>query len=187
MFEVGSKVQVLRKGVFFPARARKLYDLYRQYDSLEEIDGRTRNQLQERYFGREFEEVYEEVRTHYPAEQIERAERNAKAKMALVFRWYLDYTFNLALTGNGDQKVNYQIHCGPALGAFNQWTRGTALEHWRNRHVDEIAEKLMHETAELLNRRLWSFAQMGISDRTRFHTELMGFPRIIEAHNGIRE
>jgi trans-AT polyketide synthase/acyltransferase/oxidoreductase domain-containing protein len=39
------------------------------------------------------------------------------------------------------------------LGAFNQWIKGTELENWRNRHVDEIAIKLMNETAELLNQR----------------------------------
>jgi len=39
------------------------------------------------------------------------------------------------------------------MGAFNQWVKGTALENWRNRHVDEIAEKLMQETAALLNQR----------------------------------
>lgn len=37
MFEIGAKVQVLRKGLFFPARANKLYDLYRQYNSLKEF------------------------------------------------------------------------------------------------------------------------------------------------------
>jgi hypothetical protein len=30
MFEIGSKVQVLKKGLFFPARANKLHDLYRR-------------------------------------------------------------------------------------------------------------------------------------------------------------
>jgi trans-AT polyketide synthase/acyltransferase/oxidoreductase domain-containing protein len=41
------------------------------------------------------------------------------------------------------------------MGTFNQWVKGTALEKWRNRHVDEIAEKLMPGTAELLNKRYY--------------------------------
>ena len=34
---------------------------------------------------------------------------------------------------------------------YNQKVKGTVLENWRNRHVDEIAEKLMEETAVLIN------------------------------------
>jgi trans-AT polyketide synthase/acyltransferase/oxidoreductase domain-containing protein len=156
MFEMGAKVQVLKKGVFFPARANKLYDLYRLHNSLEEIDEKTRKQLQERYFKRSFEEIYRDVREFYPPKEVERAEQNPKYKMALIFRWYFGYSTRLALEGNTDQKVDFQVHCGPALGAFNQWVKGTPLENWRNRHVDEIAEKLLSETAELLNRRFYS-------------------------------
>lgn len=159
MFELGAKVQVLKKGVFFPARANKLYELYRQYNSLDEIDEKTKKQIQEKYFQRSFEDIYKETKAyfsqHYPQE-IEKAERNPKHKMALVFRWYFGHTTHLALSGSEEQKVDYQVHCGPALGAFNQWVKGTPLENWSNRHVDEIAEKLMQEAAELLNHRFQS-------------------------------
>lgn len=153
MFELGSKVQVLKKGVFFPARANKLYELYRQYSSLDEIDEKTKLQIQEKYFKRSFEEVYKEVKAFYPAQEIEKAERNPKHKMALIFRWYFGYSSRLALNGSEESKVDYQIHCGPALGAFNQFVKGTDLANWKNRHVDEIAEKIMTEVAELLNQR----------------------------------
>jgi trans-AT polyketide synthase/acyltransferase/oxidoreductase domain-containing protein len=59
----------------------------------------------------------------------------------------------LAMQGSAEQKVDYQIHSGPAIGAFNQWVKGTALENWRNLYYDEIADKLMLGTVELLNRR----------------------------------
>jgi len=156
MFELGAKVQVVRKGVFFPARANKLYDLYRHYNSLDEIDDKTKTQIQDKYFHRRFKEVYAETKAYYektmPAE-IEKAERNPKHKMALIFKWYFVHTTRLAMRGSSEQKVDYQIHCGPAMGAFNQWVKGTSLENWRNRHVDDIAEKLMQDTAELLNQR----------------------------------
>lgn len=154
MFELGAKVQVLRKGLFFPARANKLYSLYRQYNSLDEIDAQTKMQIEDRYFRRSFHEVYEDLISFYPAEDIERAESNPKQKMALIFKWYLHNSTNLALNGSQESKVDYQIYCGPALGAFNQWVKGTHLEDWRNRHVDEIGKKLMAETACLLNQRL---------------------------------
>ena len=43
---------------------------------------------------------------------------------------------------------------GPALGAFDQWVKGRELKNWRNRHVDEIAMKLIEGTAVLLNERI---------------------------------
>ena len=156
-FEMGSKIQVVRKGLFFPARANKLYELYRQYASLDEIDGKTKRQVQERYFKRSFDEVYAETRNHYmrhSPEEIERAERNPKHKMALVFRWYYVHCMRLALEGKIENKVDFKIHCGPALGAFNQWVKGTEMENWRNRHVAEIGKKLMDDTAALLSQRL---------------------------------
>jgi trans-AT polyketide synthase/acyltransferase/oxidoreductase domain-containing protein len=157
MFELGARVQVLKRGVFFPARANKLYELYRHYDSIDNIDEKTKKQLQERYFKRSFEEIYREVKSFYPVQEIEKAERNPKHKMALIFRWYSGYGSQLALSGDQTDKVNYQVQCGPALGAFNQWVKGTALEDWRNRHVDEIGLKLIRETAVLLNQRFHRF------------------------------
>jgi trans-AT polyketide synthase/acyltransferase/oxidoreductase domain-containing protein len=153
MFEFGAKVQVLKKGLFFPARANKLYELYRQYNSLNEIDEKVKQQIQEKYFKRSFDEVYKEIKAYYSVQEFEKAEHNPKYKMALIFRWYFGYSSRLALSGSEESKVDYQIHSGPALGAFNQWVKCTELENWRNRHVDKIAEKIMLEVATLLNQR----------------------------------
>lgn len=153
MFELGAKVQVLKKGVFFPARANKLYALYLQHNSLGEIDEKTKKQLQERYFKRTFEDIYRECKSYYPPKEIERAEQNSKLKMGMIFKWYFGYATRMALNGIAGQEVDYQIQCGPALGAFNSWVKGSRLENWRNRHVDEIAKNLMDETAEVLNSR----------------------------------
>jgi len=153
MFELGAKVQVLKKGVFFPSRANKLYDLYCQYKSLDEIDSKTQSQIEDKYFKRSFEKVYEDVKDYYPPAEIEKAEKNPKHKMALIFRWYFGYSTRLAISGDPNNKVDYQVHCGPALGAFNQWVKGTNLENWQNRHVDEIGKVLMTEAAKYLNER----------------------------------
>ncbi|NVJ08045.1 ACP S-malonyltransferase [Myxococcus sp. AM001] len=160
MFELGAKVQVVRKGLFFPARANRLYALYQQYPSLEALDAQTRSQLETKYFRRGIEEVWEETRQHYlrvAPEVVERAERNPRQKMALVFRWYFVHTSRLALRGSPEQRTDYQVHCGPALGSFNQWVQGTPLASWRNRHVDEMAVKLMDATAEWLEQRFQGF------------------------------
>lgn len=159
MFEMGAKVQVLKRGVFFPARANKLYELYRHYNSIDEIDDKTKKQIQKLYFKRTFEDIYKECKTYWPKDVIEKAERNPKHKMALIFRWYFGYSNQLALNGVIENKVDFQIHCGPSLGAFNQWVKNTDLQNWHNRHVDQIADMLMKETAILLNKRFQAFLE----------------------------
>lgn len=159
MFEMGAKVQVFKKGLLFPARAKKLYELYQQYDGLEQIDAATRQQLEQRVFKRSFEAIYEETKAYYMKtmpEVIAQAERHPRKKMALIFRWYFVHTSRLALKGEAGAAVDYQIHCGPSLGAFNQWVKGTPLEDWRQRHPDGIAKRLMEGAAAVLNDR---FAQ----------------------------
>jgi trans-AT polyketide synthase/acyltransferase/oxidoreductase domain-containing protein len=156
MFELGARVQVLRKGLLFPARANRLYELYRRYESLNELDASTRKQIEEKYFNRSFDDVWSETRAYYAQaapEVLEAAERHPKQKMALIFRWYFIHTTRLALRGGPDQRVDYQIHCGPALGAFNQWVKGTHRESWRERHVDDIAEMIMEGAATVLEER----------------------------------
>jgi trans-AT polyketide synthase/acyltransferase/oxidoreductase domain-containing protein len=169
MFEMGAKVQVFRKGLLFPARAKKLYDLYRQFDSLDQIDSQTRAQIESRYFRKSFAQVYAETKEYYLRVMpgvIERAERDPKQKMALIFRWYFVHTNRLALRGDPDNQVDYQIHCGPALGAFNQWAKGSSMENWRNRHVHEIGEQLMLGAAQILEDRFhrWHASSLEAED-----------------------
>lgn len=156
MFEMGAQIQVMKKSVFFPARANKLFSLYRHYDSLEDIPERTRLQLEGTFFKKTFEEIWSETASYFRSvnreHEIAKAEANAKHKMALVFRWYFAYSSRIAMEGSGVDRVNYQIHTGPALGSFNQWVKGTELEPWSKRHVDHIANKIMDAAAEHLTR-----------------------------------
>jgi len=161
MFELGAKVQVVRRGLFFPSRANKLYEIYQRYDRIEDIDSNTRGHIQEKYFKRSFEDVWHETRAHYlrhNAERVLQAEKHPKQKMAMIFKWYFVHTSRLALAGAERKNVDYQIHCGPALGAFNQWVKGTAIEDWRSRKVAEIAELIMTQSAAVLNSRFRSMA-----------------------------
>ncbi|EEP93154.1 PfaD family polyunsaturated fatty acid/polyketide biosynthesis protein [Yersinia kristensenii] len=154
MFEMGSRVQVLRKGLLFPPRANKLYAYYLQYDSLEDLPTAVQSQLEDCYFKCSLAEVWQETLYHLQAsgrtQDIAKAQVNAKYRMSLVFRWYFSYSTQLAFSGLPDDKTNYQVHTGPALGAFNQWVQGTELAVWTQRHVDLIAMKLLHATANQL-------------------------------------
>jgi len=151
LFELGERSRFLKKGVFFPARANKLQDLWRRYGSWEEIDAPTRAKIERDYFGRSFESIWQEARS-------QGADGDGRRQMLFVFRWYFDHTLRLALSGTTQQKVNFQVHTSPALGAFNQWVQGTPLAAWRQRHADAVADQIMEGAAELLRRQLQRFA-----------------------------
>ena len=161
MFEIGSKVQVLKRGVLFPARANKLYDIYKNHNSIDEIENKTREQIEQKYFGKTFDEIFIDLRNYYSSQEVERANQNPKVKMSMIFKWYYSFSSKWALQGDESHKVNFQVHCGPALGAFNQWVKETSLQEWRNREVDVIGKKLMEETALLLKERLNKIMDIG--------------------------
>src|SRR5436305_13138096 len=74
--------------------------------------------------------------------------------MALVFRWYLGMSSQWANTGDLSRTVDYQIWCGPAMAAFNDWVRGSFLEQPENRRVATIALNILYNTAVLTRARI---------------------------------
>jgi len=157
MFELGSQVQVVKRGLLFPSRATRLHQLYLAHNSIEEIDLKTQVQIQDRYFRQSFQEVWNETREYYcrvSPGKLPGIENSSKKKMAAIFKWYFGKSTQSALSGVEDEKLNYQIHCGPALGAFNQWVKGTKFEHWGQRNVASIGMMLMEEAAVLLTHRV---------------------------------
>ncbi|WP_116437362.1 MULTISPECIES: PfaD family polyunsaturated fatty acid/polyketide biosynthesis protein [unclassified Frankia] len=146
MFELGAKVQVLRRGTMYAARAGALYDAYRQYPSLEAIDGPARARLERDVFGATFDDVWARTRDYWQQRdpgQLDRASHDPKHRMALVFRWYLGSSGRWALAGDTGRRADYQIWCGPAMGAFNDWVRGSHLADPANRSVVQIALNLL--------------------------------------------
>jgi PfaD family protein len=153
MFEMGVKLQVLKRGTMFAMRAAKLFEVYRAYNSLDAIPAAERQSLEKTIFRQPLDEVWQNTREYFEPfdrAQVERAERDAKHKMALVFRWYLGLSSHWANRGEPSRQVDYQIWCGPAMGAFNEWTRGTFLERPENRRVAEVGLNLMYGAAVCL-------------------------------------
>jgi PfaD family protein len=146
MFERGIKVQVLKRGTLFAQRAAKLYDLYRSHESLEQISDDTRKDIETSIFQNTVEAQWQATRqffeTYDPA-QIELAEKDPKRKMALVFRSYLGLSAQWAITGEASRKKDFQIWCGPAMGAFNEWAKGSFLESPVNRDFQTVAMNLL--------------------------------------------
>jgi trans-AT polyketide synthase, acyltransferase and oxidoreductase domains len=93
-------------------------------------------------------------------QQLERAIANPKRKMALIFRWYLGLSSRWSNTGEAGREIDYQIWCGPAMGAFNDWVRGTYLAEPQNRRVADIADHLM--TGAVFLYRLQSLSLQGL-------------------------
>src|SRR5213075_1488754 len=60
MFEMGVKVQVLKRGTMFAMRAAKLYELYRTCDGLEGIPAAERAALEKNYFRATVEQIWAE-------------------------------------------------------------------------------------------------------------------------------
>jgi PfaD family protein len=164
MFELGIKVQVLKRGTMFPYRAAKLYELYTAYPAYDQIPAKQRVILERDFFRCSFDQEWEQTRQYFmqrDPKQIERAEKDPKHKMALVFRSYLGRSSLWAISGEPTRKIDYQIWCGPAMGAFNQWVRGSFLETPQSRRTVELAMNLLFGAA-VATRANWLRAQ-GIS------------------------
>jgi PfaD family protein len=152
MFEMGVKLQVLKRGTMFAMRAQKLYELYRAHASIEEIPADETKRLETQVFKRSMAEVWADTQKYWQkmdAKQLERAASNPKHKMALMFRSYLGLASRWAIQGDDTRNMDYQVWCGPAMGAFNDWVKGTALDPPAARQVVDIARNLLEGAAAL--------------------------------------
>jgi PfaD family protein len=150
MFEMGVTVQVLKRGTMFPMRAAKLYDIYRSHDGLESIPGTERNKLEKTLFLAPLDDIWRDTRAFFlqrDPRQVERAERDPKHLMALVFRWYLGQAAHWAKDGTSTRTMDYQVWCGPAMGAFNEWAAGSFLAAPGQRRVATVARNLLYGAA----------------------------------------
>ena len=146
MFELGVKVQVLKRGTLFPLRAAKLYELYSRYECYEAIPPEQRQILERDFFRSSFDEIWQQTREFFARRdprQIRRAQENQRHKMALVFRSYLGQSSTWATRGDPDRRIDYQIWCGPAMGAFNAWVQGSFLEPAEQRRTVVVAKNLL--------------------------------------------
>jgi trans-AT polyketide synthase, acyltransferase and oxidoreductase domains len=146
MFEMGVKLQVLKRGTLFGLRAQKLFDLYKSYDSIEEIPLEEREKLEKQIFKKSLQTVWEDTTAYLSQqspEKLMRAAKNPKLKMALIFRWYLGLSSRWSNSGEKGREIDYQIWCGPAMGSFNDWVRGSYMAFQNNRKVVDVANQIM--------------------------------------------
>jgi PfaD family protein len=150
MFELGVEVQVLSRATLFSVRGHRLRDVYRSHESLEAIPSALREKLEREIFRASLDEVWAQTRAYFEARdpgQVSRALVDGKHRMALVFRWYLGRSSEWAIRGAPERKPDFQIWCGPAMGAFNAWAAGSFLEPLPARGVVQIARNLLEGAA----------------------------------------
>ena len=160
MFEMGVTVQVLKRGTMFAMRASKLYELYRSHDSIESIPAAEREKLEKTLFLSPIEQIWQQTRSFFlkrDPRQVERAEREPKHRMALVFRWYLGQAAHWAKDGVPNRTVDYQVWCGPAMGSFNEWVKGSFLEQPANRRAACVARNILEGAAVISRANLLRF------------------------------
>jgi PfaD family protein len=150
MFELGVKVQVLKRGTMFGVRAAKLYEAYRDHASLESIPPELRQRLERDVLHATFDEIWADTLSFWEKRdrsEAARAKSDPKHRMALVFRWYLGKASRWAIDGEPSRRTDFQIWSGPAMGSFNRWTAGTFLAEPAQRTVAQIARNLLEGAA----------------------------------------
>ena len=173
MFEMGVELQVLKRGTMFPMRAKKLYELYKNYESIEEIPQQERLKLEQQVFRSSLDEIWRQTEEHFNARdphQIERAKDHPKRKMALIFRWYLGLSSRWSNSGEQGREADYQIWAGPAMGAFNDWVKGSYLEEVSKRKTVEVAWHIMSGAAYLYRLRLLQIQGVGLPPACEVYT-----------------
>lgn len=135
----GMRATYLKRGLLFPSRAQKLYDLWQRQEAEIGFDDASFGKICDRFMQGDWSPL--------PSDQ------SPKDRLAELFQRYVERGFRLASTGDESSKIDYLVHCGPALGAFNRSVAGTEMAEWRNRTVGRIADHLMDGAVEVAARR----------------------------------
>ena len=179
MFEMGVKLQVLKRGTMFALRSQKLYELYKTYNSITEIPTSERTKIEQQIFRMSLDEVWQHTVSYLSQrnpQKLAKANSNPKLKMALIFRWYLGLSSRWSNTGEAGREIDYQIWCGPAMGAFNNWVKGTYLEPIENRHVVDVTYHILTGAAYLYRIQSLKLQGLDLSDRFIQYKPLHPFP-----------
>jgi len=123
MFAMGVKLQVVR--LPFVGRANKLYELWLKYNSIDDIPANVRKDIEKKIFKGSLEEVWAGTKDYYikwlkDPETIRKAEEeDPKLKFELICKSYLGQSSGFAQRDVKGRRMDAQIWCGPAIGAYN--------------------------------------------------------------------
>jgi trans-AT polyketide synthase, acyltransferase and oxidoreductase domains len=151
MFEMGVNLQVLKRGTMFAPRGKKLYEWYAGNPDLAAVVDKHGAEL-EKILGKSVAEVWAETQQFWEQRDpavLELATRDPKYQMGLTFRWYLGKSSRWAIEGDPTRVMDYQIWCGPSMGAFNSWVAGSYLEQCEHRTVVQVALNLLEGATQI--------------------------------------
>ncbi|TQV78631.1 PfaD family polyunsaturated fatty acid/polyketide biosynthesis protein [Denitrobaculum tricleocarpae] len=152
MFELGVKVQVLKRGTMFAVKAQRLYDLFRRHETIDAFSSKDREWLEKQVLREGFETAWSKIveyrRKSDPTFAVA-TDKTPRQKMAQVFRYFLFMGSQWAREGIEDRRADFQIWCGPAMGAFNDWVQDSFLEPAENRTVEQIGLNLLEGAAHV--------------------------------------
>lgn len=151
MFEQGVDVQVLKRGTLFGLYAKKLHSLYRSGATADSLSTSDRQWFEKR-LGQSLESAWADTGDYLKQKDpqaLVQAETDGNYRFALLCRRYLFMASQWARDGQSDRVADYQIWCGPAMGAFNHWAEGTCLQSLENRSVKQIAWNLLEGAARI--------------------------------------
>lgn len=173
MFESGVKLQVLKRASLYPQRANWLYELYQNYDSLAALPSRIQLRLEREIFRQSLDKTWQQTCQFWQSRdpgQLDRAKHSPKHQMALVFRSYLGLSSHWAIDGTKTRRADFQIWCGPAMAAFNQWTLGSPLGEVSARRIDTIGLNLLEGACQWLRAKQLEQSGLNVA-RAAFHYE----------------
>ena len=173
MFEQGVKVQVLKRGTIMPQRGNYLFSLYQNYKSIEEIPEKDVLKLEKEIFKAPLKEIWNETEAFFKRiepSQVKRAATDGHHKMALLFRWYIGKSSQWPIQEIKERQLDYQIWCGPAMGAFNNWVKGTFLEAVENRTVEQVALNLIEGAAVITKANQFKSYGVSVSEEAMCYT-----------------
>ena len=151
MFEQGVEVQVLKRGTLFPMRGQRMREIYKTRSGFNACTPEEQRFI-ESALGETFAAAWDRTRAYMAGanpKELALAEADPRRQMALVFRRYLFFGAQWARDGESSRIRDFQIWCGPAMGAFNEWVKGTPLEPLENRTVKQIAWNLLDGAARI--------------------------------------
>ncbi len=151
MFEQGIRVQVLKRGTLFAPRGEKLYAMYRAGATLSSLSTKDTEWL-EGLLGESLAEAWQATCEFLGArapKTLEQSEKDPGKQFALICRRYLFQGAQWAREGETERKSDFQIWCGPSMGAFNSWASDSPLEPIAHRRVSTLASSLMEGATTL--------------------------------------
>jgi PfaD family protein len=172
MFEYGVRVQVLRRGTLFAQRATQLHEAFQTWSSLEDVSAPVRDRIEKDVLRNTFDDAWAQTREFWAERdprEVDRALAEPRHRMALVFRSYLGLSSRWAIEGDPTRRADYQIWCGPAIGAFNRWVAGSPLAVAEHRTAPQIALNLLDGAATITRAQQLRTLSVAVPDAAFVH------------------